>query len=101
MLIMCLSLTAGAGDCCESTCEATSYDCGNIEEDSCVDPLAIYAFCDHDAYGKYYEEIGNGVCDTDLNIEDCDYDGGESHGGTWYCRCAYRAVSSTTKSLTR
>lgn len=75
-LSLCTPVT---GDCCESTCTASTYSCENYDDDTCLDPLAMYSSCDYDSVDKYYSEIGDSICDTDLNTRDCAWDGGESH----------------------
>ncbi|CAM9124284.1 unnamed protein product [Ectocarpus sp. 12 AP-2014] len=70
------------GDCCECTCEDGEYTCGQYFGYACIDPGA--ACVDDDAVTVDMMEncydpsrIGNGVCDSLLNNEECAYDGGD------------------------
>lgn len=65
------------GDCCESTCTpGDSSDYCPDSDDWCVDPEVLYV-CDFASYGYDPEDSDNGMCDPDINNEDCEYDGGE------------------------
>jgi len=59
------------GDCCEETCN--HQDCGIHWDYYCKDPsINPYINCEEN-----YQIIGDGLCHSDANNEDCGYDGGD------------------------
>ncbi|CAM9523721.1 unnamed protein product [Scytosiphon promiscuus] len=75
------------GDCCECTCvpdtdSTTDTRWQGCKEFACIDPDATCVNDDDitvDMYENcgYVSGIGNGYCDRENNIEECDYDGGD------------------------
>lgn len=69
------------GDCCDCTCSDVVYAC-DPRLSFCLDPSApcydqdaadVYSQCTDDLM----EDVGDGTCDSDSNLEACRFDGGD------------------------
>eukprot|EP00299_Pterocystis_sp_00344_P000471 c10126_g4_i2.p1 GENE.c10126_g4_i2~~c10126_g4_i2.p1 ORF type:complete len:1160 (-),score=371.89 c10126_g4_i2:73-3552(-) len=58
------------GDCCESTCVSGDSECGSNGYD-CADPSVCR-----------FDWLGDGWCDSETNIPDCGFDGGDCCEGS-------------------
>ena len=78
------------GDCCEATCE--HEDCGVHWGYRCMDPSINQYAPECNAYFQY---IGDGLCHSSTNNEECGYDGGDccestcvgTNCGNWGYHC--------------
>eukprot|EP00752_Nemacystus_decipiens_P009914 g8846.t1 len=67
------------GDCCECSCiDSSVYTCGingfACQDPACFDATVVAEFPDCD---ENWLSIGDGYCDTELNVPSCGYDGGD------------------------
>ena len=80
------SETLLAGDCCTATCTTSASDNCPNNDSQCVDPIhaatpaptmpALWPDCNLNGHPLTW--LNDSYCDSDLNNEDCAYDGGAS-----------------------
>eukprot|EP00752_Nemacystus_decipiens_P009937 g8861.t1 len=80
------------GDCCECSCiDSSVYRCGvsgfACEDPACFDATVVAEFPD---CNENWLSIGDGFCDTELNVPSCGYDGGDC------CACSCSGLGCLT-----